>query len=99
MELAWVEGRPRGDETNSGALRVAEASRDRDQPTAAVVVRQRDPGRHALHVVRWVQVITLDELDAERVSEHRTDQGLAGPAHAHHHVAPGVDSAHEVAQS
>src|SRR5207245_8662748 len=97
VTIAPLERRTRDHETNSCALRLAESGRDRDQPTAAVVVRQRHPSRHALHVVRGVQAITFDELDVELASEHRSDEALAGAADAHHHVEPSVRSAHEVA--
>src|SRR2546430_8351045 len=61
------------------------------------LVAQRYPSGHALHIVRWMQVITFDEPDVERASELRSDQALAGTADAHHHVEPSVRSAHEVA--
>src|SRR6266702_3870071 len=83
-----LERRTRDEETDARSFRLAESGRDRNQPTAAIVVRQRNPSRHALHVVRWVQVITFDELDAERASEHRSDQALTGAADAHDHVVP-----------
>src|SRR5713226_4963667 len=97
VSIAPLERRARDDETNPRALSIAQSGANREQPTAAVVVRQRDPGRHALHVVGGMQVVTFDELDVERASELRSERALAGARDAHHHVEPSVDSAHEVA--
>src|SRR2546430_9030599 len=37
------------------------------------LVAQRYPSGHALHIVRWMQVITFDEPDVERASELRSE--------------------------
>ncbi len=92
VTITPLERRTRDYETNAGTPRLAEAGRDRGQPTVAVVVRQRYPRRHALHVLRRVQAITFDELDVERAREPRADHALAGAADAHDHVEPSVHS-------
>src|SRR5207247_10292800 len=99
VAIAPLERRTRDDEADSRALRLAQPGRDLAQPAVAVGVAQRYASGHALHLLRWMQVITFDELDVERASELRSDQALSGAADAHHHVEPSVRSAHEVAQS
>src|SRR2546429_5883119 len=97
VAIAPLERRTRDDDADSCALRLAQSGRDLAQPAVAVGVAQRYACGHALHIVRWMQVITFDEPDVERASELRSDQALAGAADAHHHVEPSVRSAHEVA--
>src|SRR5438093_843508 len=97
VAIAPLERRTRDDEAHSRTLRLAQSGRDLAQPAVAVGVGQRYPSGHALHIVRGMQVITLDELDVECASELRSDQALAGAADAHHHVEPSMHSAHDVA--
>ena len=86
VAVAALERRARDDDAGAGALCFAEARGDREQPVLAVVVRQRDPGRHAPHVLWWMKGITFDELDVQRAGEVRSDQALPRAADAHHHV-------------
>ena len=58
-----------GNETNPGTFRLVESGCNREQPTAAVVVGQRNSGRHARDVLRGMQVITVHELHAELARE------------------------------
>src|SRR6266566_1262446 len=97
VAIAPLERGTRDDEADSCALRFAQSGRDLAEPAVAVGVGQRYPSGHALHIVRWMQVIAFDELDVERASELRSDQALAGAADAHHHVEPSVHSADQVA--
>src|SRR3989454_321506 len=97
VTIAPLERRARDGETSPCALRFLQSGRYREQPVAAVGVRQRRPGCHALHVLRGMQVITFDERDVELASQLRADQTLSGAGDAHDHVKAGMDSAHEVA--
>src|SRR5437016_2915059 len=92
VAIAPLERRAGGDEADARALCFAQSGRDGQEPAFAVVVRERDPGGHAPHVVRRVQVITFDEFNVEFSREPRADEALAGARNAHDHVEPGVHS-------
>src|SRR2546427_1540184 len=77
VAIAPLERRAGGDEADALALRLPQPGGDRQQPTFAVVVRERDPGGHAPHTFLGVQVITFEEFNVEFSREPRADEALA----------------------
>ena len=90
VAIGALEGRACHHKPGPHASGMRKPRGQRLEPPGAVVIRQRNAGRHALDVARGMKVISLDKIETTRLGERGPDDAFPGAAHPHHDEAAPV---------
>src|SRR4051812_39515121 len=90
IAIDTLQRRARDDDPDTFAMGDLQLFTERGEPRGAVGICQRDTPGHLRDIRRRVVIVTLQELDAGRSRETRSDEGFPRSGDTHHDVEASV---------